>query len=98
MSKTVVHVKLTKQTYANLIPKDTKGQSGTKTHHSTKLPYFKKSSAMINNLVNMTWFCCYQRCQYIIYDNRSEFKLHFAALNEITAGNINSEIRTDDKH
>ena len=30
-----------------VIPMDTKGQNGTKTHNNTKLPYFDKSSAMI---------------------------------------------------
>ena len=35
---------------------------------------------MINNLVNKTWFSRYPHCQKIIYDNGSEFKLHFEAL------------------
>jgi hypothetical protein len=65
-----------------VIPMDTKGRKGTKTHNNTKLPYFDKSSAMISNLVNKTWFSRYPRCQYIIYDNGSEFKLHFEALCE----------------
>ena len=65
-----------------VIPLDKKGQTGTKTHNNTKLPYFDKSSAMISNLVNKTWFSRYPRCQYIIYDNGSEFKLHFEALCE----------------
>jgi transposase InsO family protein len=60
----------------------TKGQKGNKTHNNTKLPYFDKSSAMISNLVNKTWFSNYPRCQYIIYDNGSEFKLHFKDLCE----------------
>ena len=60
---------------------DKKGQKGTKTHinTNTKLPYFDKSSAMISNLVNKTWFSHHPCCQYIIYDNGSEFKLHFKA-------------------
>ena len=37
-----------------VIPIDTKGQKGTKTHNNTKLPYFNKSSAMISNLENKT--------------------------------------------
>ena len=37
---------------------------------------------MISNVVNKTWFSRYPRCQYIIYDNGSEFKLHFEALCE----------------
>ena len=42
--------------------------------------YFDKSSAMISTLVNKTWFSRYPHCQHIIYDNGSEFKLHFEAL------------------
>ena len=55
---------------------------GTQIHNNTKLPYFYKSSAMISNLGNKTWFSHYPHCQYIIYDNRREFKLHFEALCE----------------
>ncbi len=43
-------------------------------------PCFDKSSAQISNLVYKTWFSRYPRCQYIIYDNGSEFKLHFRSL------------------
>jgi len=58
------------------IPIDPKGQRDTKTHNNnkTKLPYFDKSSAMISNLVNMTWFNCYPCCQYIAYENVSIFE------------------------
>jgi hypothetical protein len=63
-----------------VIPMDTKGQQGIRTHNNTKLPYFDKSSTMISHLVNKTWFSRYPRCQHIIYDNGSEFKLHFEAL------------------
>ena len=35
---------------------------------------------MISTLVNKTWFSWYPRCQQVIYDNGSEFKLHFEAL------------------
>jgi hypothetical protein len=65
-----------------VIPMDTKGLKGTKTHINTKIPYFNNSSAMISKLVNKTWFSCYPRCQHIIYDNGSKFKLHFEALCE----------------
>ena len=46
---------------------------------STKVaePYFDKSSTQISNLVYKTWFSRYPHCHYIIYDNGSEFKLHF---------------------
>ncbi len=48
-------------------------------HKYTKVaePYFDKSSAQISDLVYKTWFNRYPRCQYIIYDNGSKFKLHF---------------------
>ncbi len=65
-----------------IIPLDTKGRKGKKTHEEPKLAYFDKSSAMISNLVNKTWFSRYLCCQYINYDNGSEFKLHFSALCE----------------
>jgi hypothetical protein len=51
-----------------------------KARDKTKEAYFDKSSAMISTLVNKTWFSRYPRCQHIIYDNGSEFKLHFEAL------------------
>ena len=35
---------------------------------------------MISTLVNKTWFSRYPRCQHVIYDNGSKFKLHFKAL------------------
>ncbi|MGL5963100.1 MAG: hypothetical protein ACRCZ2_01680, partial [Fusobacteriaceae bacterium] len=47
-----------------------------------KEAYFDKSSLMISTLVNKTWFSRYPRCQYVIYDNGSEFKLHFEFLCE----------------
>jgi hypothetical protein len=31
-------------------------------------------------IVNKTWLCRYPRCGYSIYDNGSEFKLHFEYL------------------
>ena len=50
-------------TTAVVIPMDTNGQRGTKTHNNTKLLYFDKSSAKISNLVNKTWFSRYPHCQ-----------------------------------
>jgi hypothetical protein len=41
---------------------------------------FDKTSAKIRNLVYKCWFSRYPCCCYIIYDNGSEFKLHFRAL------------------
>jgi len=46
----------------------------------TKQAYFDKSSFMISNLVNICWFSRYPRCKYVIYDNGSEFKIHFEDL------------------
>ncbi len=41
---------------------------------------FNKSSNQIARLVNKIWLCRYPRCHYFIYDNGSEFKLHFETL------------------
>ncbi len=44
---------------------------------------FDKTSERIANLVNKTWLCTrYPRCRHLIYDNGSEFKLHFEYLCE----------------
>jgi hypothetical protein len=43
-------------------------------------PYFDKCSTQISNLVYKTWFGRYPCCRYIIYNNGSEFKLHFQFL------------------
>lgn len=47
-----------------------------------KSEYFDKTSAQISRLVNKSWFSRYPRCRKIIYDNGSEFKLHFEDLCE----------------
>ncbi len=41
---------------------------------------FDKTLDCIAKLVNKTWLCLYPRCCYLIYDNGSEFKLHFKYL------------------
>jgi hypothetical protein len=62
-------------------PDTKKGRKRKRGHDfKPKEAYFDKSLAMISSLVNKTWFCRYPRCQHIIYDNGSEFKLHFMAL------------------
>jgi hypothetical protein len=43
---------------------------------------FDKTSERIAKLVNKTWLCRYPRCHHLIYDNRSDFKLHFKYLCE----------------
>jgi hypothetical protein len=45
-----------------------------------KEAYFDKSSSTVGSLVNRCWFCRYSRCRNIVYDNGSEFKLHFETL------------------
>ncbi len=41
---------------------------------------FDKTSERIAKLVNKTWLCRYPRCRHLIYNNGSEFKLHFEYL------------------
>ena len=39
-----------------------------------------KSSACVSQLFNKSWLSRYPRARYVIYDNGSEFKLHFKSL------------------
>jgi hypothetical protein len=41
---------------------------------------FDKTSEHIAKLVNKTWLCRYPQCRHLIYNNGSEFKLHFKCL------------------
>ncbi len=41
---------------------------------------FDETSERIAKLVNKTWLCRYPQCRNSIYDNGSEFKLHFEYL------------------
>ena len=41
---------------------------------------FDKSLDLIAKLVNKTWLFRYPWCRYLIYNNKSEFKLHFEYL------------------
>ncbi len=43
---------------------------------------FDKTSDRIAKLVNKTWLCRYPRCCHLMYNNGSEFKLHFKCLCE----------------
>ncbi len=43
---------------------------------------FDKTSEGIAKLVNKIWLCRYPQCCHLLYDNRSEFKLHFKYLCE----------------
>ena len=49
-------------------PMGIKGHKSTNAHKHNRQPYF------------MTWFCRYPCSQYLHYDYRSEFKLHFPTL------------------
>jgi hypothetical protein len=59
-----------------------KGGKGNKTtcDYTKDAEIFDKTSAQISNLVYKCWFSRYPHCRYMIYDNGSEFKLHFRAL------------------
>jgi hypothetical protein len=43
---------------------------------------FHKTSERIAKLLNKTWLCRYPRCPHLIYNNGSEFELHFKYLCE----------------
>jgi hypothetical protein len=57
-----------------------KDKKATCTNYAKVAETFDKISAQISNLVYKTSFSRYPYCPYLIYDNRSEFKLHFHAL------------------
>ncbi len=63
-----------------MVPNAGKGKKATCTDYTKEAEIFDKTSAQISNLVYKCWFSRYPRCQYLIYDNRSECKLHFHAL------------------
>ena len=67
-------------TQETTVPPVGKGKKVTFDKNTTVAPYFDKSLAQISNLVYKTWFSRYPCCRYIIYDNGSEFKLHFRSL------------------
>jgi hypothetical protein len=62
------------------VPKAGKGKKATRLDYTKDAEIFDKTSAQISNLVYKCWFIRYPCCQYLIYDNGSEFKLHFRAL------------------
>jgi hypothetical protein len=63
-----------------MVPKVGKGKRATCTDSTKDAEIFDKTSAQISNLVYKCWFSRYPCCQYLIYNNGSEFKLHFRAL------------------
>jgi hypothetical protein len=63
-----------------MVPKVGKGKKATCLDYTKDVEIFDKTSAQISNLVDKCWFSRYPHCQYLIYNNGSEFKLHFCAL------------------
>ncbi len=61
-------------------PKGGKGKKVIYLDYTKDAEIFGKTSAQISNLVYKCWFSRYPCCHYIIYDDGSEFKLHFRAL------------------
>jgi hypothetical protein len=64
------------------VPNTSKGKKATCNDYTKVAEIFDKSSAQISNLVYKTWFRRYPCSQYLIYNNGSEFKLHFCTLCE----------------
>jgi hypothetical protein len=63
-----------------MVPNTGKGKKATCTNYTKVAETFDKTSTQISNLVCKCRFSRYPCCQYLIYDNGSEFKLHFRAL------------------
>ncbi len=63
-----------------MVPKGGEGKKATCLDYTKDAEIFDKTSAQISNLVYKCWFSRYPHCCYMIYDNGSEFKLHFRAL------------------
>jgi hypothetical protein len=59
------------------VPKGGKGKKATCLDYTKDAEIFDKTSAQISNLVYKCWFSRYPCCCYVIYDNGSEFELHF---------------------
>jgi hypothetical protein len=64
------------------VPKGSKGKKETCLDYTKDAEIFDKTSAQISNLVYKCSFSRYPCCRYMIYDNGSEFKLHFHALSK----------------
>jgi hypothetical protein len=62
------------------VPKGGKGKKATCLDYTKDAEIFDKTSAQISNLVYKCWFSRYPCCRYMIYNNGSEFKLHFRNL------------------
>jgi hypothetical protein len=64
------------------VPNTGKGKKATCIDYTKVADTFDKTSAKTSNLVYKTCFSRYPHCQNLMYDNGSEFKLHFHALCE----------------
>ncbi len=62
------------------VPKGGKGKKATCLDYTKDAEIFHKTSAQISNLVYKCWFSRYSHCHYMIYNNGSEFNLHFRDL------------------
>jgi hypothetical protein len=62
------------------VPKVGKYKKVTCLDYTKDTEIFDKTSAQISNLVYKCWFSRYPCCCYMIYNNGSEFKLHFRNL------------------
>ncbi len=62
------------------VPKEGKGKKATCLDYTKDAEIFVKTSAQISNLLYKCWFSRYPCCCYMIYNNESEFKLHFRDL------------------
>jgi hypothetical protein len=62
------------------VPKGGKGKKATCLDYTKDAEIVDKTSAQISNLVYKCWFSRYPCCHYMIFDNGSEFKLHFRNL------------------
>jgi hypothetical protein len=62
------------------VPKSSEGKKTTCLDYTKDAVIFDKTSAQISNLVYKCWFSRYPCCRYMIYNNGSEFKLHFRDL------------------
>jgi hypothetical protein len=60
--------------------KGSKGKKSTCLDYTKDAEIFGKTSAQISNLVYNCWLSRYPCCHYMMYNNGSEFKLHFHAL------------------
>ena len=76
------HNEIVELPVVEIVPTTSPVRIGKDNEHNIpkKAAFFDKSSSMISTLVNQTWFSRYPCCQYVIYDNGSEFKLNFEAL------------------